>query len=408
MAGRERRMDPQEIFTALLTPAGLADPYPHYAALHDLGPVLVAGPGFVLVPGYAAANAVLRDPAFAVDDAARMERMNPARREHSSPDGGDLLTLNDPDHARIRTLMAGEFTHRRVARLAPAVTRLTDGLLDAMAGAGAAGAAVDFMDEFAFALPVAVICELLGVPASARDMLRPLARDLTATMEPLVDEAAARRGDRAAARIGEILADLARERRSAPADDLISRLVAVTGPNPGLLSPAELIQNLILLLVAGFETTTNLLGNGLAIVLADPAVGRDLRSGGLDPAAFVEEVLRYDPPVQLTSRHRTSAGAIGGIGVDEPDEVILMLGAANRDPARFADPDRFWPGRPDQGPLSFGAGPHFCLGAALARLEGAIALPRLLRRFPGLAPAAEAERRPGLTFRGLEHLPIRL
>jgi cytochrome P450 len=401
-------MDAQEIFTALLTPAGLADPYPLYAELHELGPALSAGPGFVLVPGYAAANAVLRDPAFAVDDAARMKRMNPSRREHRSLDGGDLLTLNDPDHARIRALMAGEFTHRRVARLAPVVTRLTDGLLDAMADAGSGGAPVDFMDEFAFALPVAVICELLGVPASARDILRPLARDLTATLEPLVDEAAVERGGAAAVRIGEILADLAADRRSAPAEDLISALVAVTGPGPGLLSPAELTHNLILLLVAGFETTTNLLGNGLAIVLADPGIGQDLRSGAIDPAAFVEEVLRYDPPVQLTSRHRTSVGEVAGIEVDEPDEVILILGAANRDPARFADPDRFWPGRPDSGSLSFGAGPHFCLGAALARLEGTIAVPRLLRRFPGLAPAGAAERRPGLTFRGLEHLPVRL
>ena len=160
--------------------------------------------------------------------------------------------------------------------------------------------------------------------------------------------------------------------------------------------------------MAGFETTTNLLGNGLRVVLSDPAAGDDLRSGVVPPAAFVEEVLRYDSPVQQTGRRRRSSGELAGVPVGGGEQLVVMLGAANRDPRRFTQPEVFRPGRSEGGPLSFGAGAHFCLGAALARLEGTIAFPRLLRRFPGLAAAGEPERRAGLTFRGFERLPVSL
>ena len=264
------------------------------------------------------------------------------------------------------------------------------------------------MQDFAFALPVAVICELIGVPDWDVGQLRPLARSLTAVLEPLADKALLVQADAAAVTLGQMFDELTAERRASPRGDLVTELVAAADSPGTRIGQRELVENLILLLVAGFETTTNLLGNGLQIVLSDPAAGDDVRSGAVPPAAFVEEVLRYDSPVQLTGRRRRSSGELAGVEVGPGEQLIVMLGAANRDPRRFARPGAFWPGRPGGGPLSFGAGAHFCLGAALARLEGAVAFPRLLRRFPGLASAGEPERRQGMTFRGFERLPVSL
>jgi cytochrome P450 len=405
-------MDIEEIFNALLGPAGVEDPYPLYAAMHHLGPIIPAGAGLagepmVLVPGYDLASTVLRDPTYLVPDARYLDTINPGWREHPSLDADSLLTLNGEAHARIRSLMARAFTRRRVAELEPAVARLTDDLLDSIAEHGANGSPVDFMQEFAFALPVTVICELIGVPASLRSEFRPLARALTLTLEPLVDEAGLAAADEAIIKLAEMFADVIAERRATPQDDLLSAILAAADPEPGRISPNELVQNLILLLVAGFETTTNLLGNGLRVVLDDQAVGEAVRSGAVPPEAFVEEVLRYDSPVQFTEDRRpTREVEVGGLTVRPGEHLIVLLGAANRDPRRFTDPDRFWPERPDAGPLSFGGGAHFCMGAALARLEGAVAFPRLLRRFPDLRLAGPPERRNGIVLRGFEHLPV--
>ena len=402
-------MDVQDVFSALLEPAGMADPYPMYAALHEHGDVIPAGNGFVLVPSYEAASAVLRNPDYRVPDAELMDQIHPGWRDHPALDADGLLTLNGRAHSRIRSLLGRQFTHRRIQALEPAVARLTDALLDAMANQGADGSAIDFMREFAFALPVAVICELIGVPDSDRDEFRPLARALTATLEPLLDKAGLAAADAASVTLAGMFTELIAERRARPRDDLLSALVAAADSDHGRISANELVQNLILLLVAGFETTTNLLGNGLRIVLSDPNAGAGVRSGSVAPAAFVEEVLRYDSPVQFAEDRRpVGPGEVGGVSVTSEDHLVVLIGAANRDPRRFAEPDRFWPERPDGGPLSFGAGVHFCLGAALARLEGAVAFPRLLRRFPGLELAAEPDRRSGIVLRGFEHLPVTL
>ena len=179
----------------------------------------------------------------------------------------------------------------------------------------------------------------------------------------------------------------------------------------GRLSDEELLTNLILLLVAGFETTTGVLGNGLAILLDRPGVLTGLRSGAIDVTGFVEEVLRYDSPVQVTTRVARADGlTVGGLSIPKGGDVILLIGAANRDPARYPDPDRFDPARRDNRPLSFGAGPHICLGNGLARLEAAIAFPRLLARFPEISaiPDAPRTRRDRLVLRGHETLPVRL
>jgi cytochrome P450 len=396
--------DVLEIFGALTQPEARENPYPLYARLHDLGQVVPAGPGFVLVPGYDAVSTVLRDPAYQVTDRARLDQVFPAWRDHPSMLMESIISLNPPDHSRIRMMMSGWFTPRRLAELRPAIERMTDQLLDVMSAAGGEDGVVEFMHDFAFLLPVTVICDLIGIPESDREEFRPAARDVAATLEiGVVDEVLAA-GDKAARWLHAYFSHLAARRRADPRDDLISALVAIS--DDGYLSREELLDNLALLLVAGFETTTNLLGNGLQIALARPAMTADLRAGAVPVASFVEEVLRYDSPVQLTSRRAARDTEIRGVPVAAGDDILVMLGAGNRDPRRFTEPDVFNPQRAVSGPLSFGAGPHFCLGAALARLEAAIAFPRLLRRFPALAAAGEPRRREGLVLRGYDALPV--
>jgi len=399
-------MDAIEILTALGTSAGRADPYPLYAALHEIGDVIDIGPGGVMVVGYDAINLVLRDPGFRVSDASSFDRDFPAWRQNPAfVQGADwILNLNPPRHSRIRSLMARAFTARRIAGLEPAIARMADDLLDAMADRGADGGVVEFMHDFAYLLPITVICELIGIPEEDREGFRPVARDLAGIFE-LNDIETLPSINAAAVELLAYFTGLAARRRASPGDDLLSDLLAVSDAEDGRLTDAELLHNLTLLLVAGFETTTNLLGNGLQIILQDPPAGEAVRDGSVPPAAFVQEVLRFDSPVQLTSRIGDGT-SVSGVPVPPGTGVVTLLGAGNRDPRRFTDPARFDPMRPDGGPLSFGGGAHFCIGAALARLEGAVAFPRLLGRFPKISAAAEPTRRDTLVLRGFDVLPV--
>lgn len=399
-------MDAIQIVMELTTPAGRADPYPRYAALHELGEAVRLGPGAVVVVGYDSINVVLRDPDFKTSDTTTLEQIYPDwRSQPVYAQAADwLLNINGAKHARIRSLIARAFTARRVAGLQPAITTMADDLLDAMADRGADGSAVEFMHDFAYLLPVTVICELLGIPEADREGFRPVARDLAGVFElgDLVNLPAI---NAAAVELLAYFTGLTTRRRADPRDDLISDLLAVSDTADGRLADAELLHNLALLLVAGFETTTNLLGNGLQVILQHPEAGRAVRDGTVPVAAFTEEVLRYDSPVQLTSRVGCDA-KVGGVAIADGDEVMTVLGAGNRDPRRFARPDTFDPLRADGGPLSFGGGAHFCIGAALARLEAAVAFPRLLQRFPAIAPAGEPVRRDTLLLRGFDVLPV--
>ena len=399
-------MDAIEILTALGTSAGRADPYPLYAALHEIGDVIDIGPGGVMVVGYDAINLVLRDPGFRVSDESSFDQDFPAWRQNPAfVQGADwILNLNPPRHSRIRSLMARAFTARRIAGLEPAIARMADDLLDAMADRGADGGVVEFMHDFAYLLPITVICELIGIPEEDREGFRPVARDLAGIFE-LNDIETLPSINAAAVELLAYFTGLAARRRASPGDDLLSDLLAVSDAEDGRLTDAELLHNLTLLLVAGFETTTNLLGNGLQIILQDPPAGEAVRDGSVPPAAFVQEVLRFDSPVQLTSRIGDGT-SVSGVPVSPGTGVVTLLGAGNRDPRRFADPARFDPMRPDGGPLSFGGGAHFCIGAALARLEGAVAFPRLLGRFPKISAAAEPTRRDTLVLRGFDVLPV--
>jgi cytochrome P450 len=405
-------MNVTDVLTMLISPEGRANPYPLYAALHEIGEALELGPDQFLVVGYDAVNSVLRDPGFRVSYANPSEETRPDWRDGpvfvQSADW--ILNLDAPAHTRIRSLIARAFTPRRITSLEPAITRMADELLDVMADRGADGSAVEFMHDFAYLLPVTVICELIGIPEADRERFRPLTRDLAGAFEVMagVSEVTAQSLHTINAAATELLAyftSLAAQRRADPREDLLSDLLAVSDSDGGKLTSAELLHNLTLLLVAGFETTTNLLGNGLNIVLHDQPSGAALRDKLVPPSAFVDEVLRFDSPAQLTLRIGYDT-EVGGVPVSSGMDVTTLLGAANRDPRRFADPDRFDPMRPDNGPLSFGAGAHFCIGAALARLEGTVAFPRLLNRFPKIAAAGEPVRRDRLVLRGFDELPV--
>jgi cytochrome P450 len=396
---------PLDLVQALLSAAGRADPYPLYAAARSLGPVLTVTDGLYLVSGYAAVNQVLRNP-----DAGF-----PEPSEHAWSGAGDalrsigrsILRANPPAHGRMRSLIAQVFTPRRVAGLRPAIERAVDQLLDDLAGAGAHGP-VDFMDAFAYQLPVTVIGALLGVPAGDTQRFRPLAADLTAALEleAVGDLPAA--ADAAARELAGYFSELIAQRRAQPRDDLIGALVAARDAGDGRLSDQELLGNVVTLLVAGFETTTDLLGNGVRILFQRPELAEALRAQRLPVAGFIEEVLRYESPVQLTTRVARAALTVSDVPVPQGSQLILLIGAANRDPARYPDPDSFDPARADIRPLSFGAGAHVCIGNGLARLEAEVAFPRLLARFPGLAaaPGREAVRRDRLVLRGFQSLPV--
>ena len=311
-----------------------------YARAHELGAVLNAGDGWYLVAGYAAASQVLRSPAFAPP--APDSRPGLGERRALALMNRSILEAGPDAHGRMRPAIAAAFTPRRVAALEPAVTAAAETLLSRLEAAAGGGEPVDFMEEFACQLPVTVICELLGVPSADRGRFRGAGR--RPDRRPGTP---ARRGPpgyrrQAAAELGEYLTQMIAARRAAPRDDLVSALAAA---GDGVRLPDdELLANLILLLVAGFETTTGLLGNGTALLLDHPDTAAALRSGTVPVEGFTDEVLRYESPVQLTTRQALAAGqVIDGTPVPPGARLIVLIGAANRDPARYPRPDRLRP-----------------------------------------------------------------
>jgi len=370
-------------------------------AQRPVTPVIMPGGAPVwLITGYAEARAALADP--------RLSKHVPGW--HPEPDSIfaslDLHMLNSdpPDHERLRKLVNKAFTARRVERLRPRITAIAAGLLDDMS-AQRDRPEVDLLASFAFPLPITVICELLGVPAADRDDFRTWSATIVSdTSAPEVFQA------HATAMLRYFTALLA-AKRDEPRDDVLSALIAARDEGDSL-SENELVSMAFLLLVAGHETTVNLIASGLLALLLNPAELARLRA---DPALIggaVEELLRYVNPVNnATFRCATEPVEIGGVRISRGDPVLVALSGANRDPARFGDPDRLDLGRDGAGHLAFGHGIHYCLGAPLARLEAEIAFSGLLARFGSIrlaVPATSLRWRPSTLIHGLESLPVRL
>jgi len=329
-------------------------------------------------------------------------QVSEARQRMAETQSLTMLFANPPEHTRLRRLVSREFTPGRVDALRPAVVAMVDGILDRMADE----AQVDVMAVLAFPLPVTVIGELLGIPEADRPGFQPLVQRAVVSLEVNATDEQLEDAQLAAAEMAVYFLDLLAERRARPADDLLSAL-ATAADADDRLTEEEVVATAILLFAAGFETTTNLIGNGLWAFLSHPDQLERLRSEPGLVASAVEEVLRFDSPVQVNGRSALTAAHVAGEPLAADDFVICLQGAANRDPDRFPDPDRFDIGRDNGPPLSFGSGIHHCLGAALARMEGQVVFRRLVERFSRIDPLVEQpEQRTGLTLRGLATLPV--
>jgi cytochrome P450 len=398
------------VFNPMLGPAR-AWPYPLYRRLRERDPVhrSRAVRGWFLFR-HADCEALLRDPRFSADDRhyvdfPRMRRwaIEDGLVDPDAPDDPTMLRRDPPDHTRLRGLVSKAFTPRAVERLRGRVETLTDELLTAARRRGT----FDVIADFAVPLPVTIIAEMLGIPADDRALFKRWSDHLVGFLDPLASpgpETLRRTADELKAYVKR----LAAVRRPAPADDLLSALVQAEDAGDRL-TEQELHGTIALLLAAGNETTTNLIGNGLVALLRHPAELARLRDEPAIVDRAVEELLRWDSPVQLTGRIPTADVEIRGRRFARGQVVVAVLGAANRDPEVFAHPDVLDLGRADNPHLAFGQGIHFCLGAQLARLEARIALRELARRFPDVRLASDRLRWRRLTFlRGLEALPVRV
>ncbi|MFI9784688.1 cytochrome P450 [Kitasatospora sp. NPDC051984] len=388
----------------------VAHPYPAYAVLREQSPVVHYEPSDQwLVSRYADVNALLRDRRLGRTYTHRFSHEefgqsapNPAHEPFHTLNDFGLLDLEGPDHTRIRRLVAKAFTPRMVESLRPTVRRLAGELVDGLLADGGG----DLIAKVAEPLPVAVIAEMLGVPEADRHLLRPWSADITGMFELNPSEDTARRAVTASLEFSAYLRELIRRRREEPGTDLISALAQAVEDGQ-VLSEQEMISTCVLLLNAGHEATVNTTGNGWWALLRNPGELARLR-GAVDellPTA-IEELMRYDTPLQMFERWVLEDIEVGGVRIPRGSEVALLFGSANRDPERFTDPDRLDLGRTDNPHITFGAGIHFCLGAPLARLELTESYGALLRKAPGLTLVREPEWNPGYVIRGLKELLV--
>ena len=399
----------------LFDPRHRTDPYPLYAHLRRTRPVWQPDERFFVLSRHRDCSAVLRDPRFGHPDDVEFERHRAGRArpgrgmDDDRPPVRSFLGLNPPDHTRLRRLVSRAFTPRRVEALVPRVRELTAELLASCRDHDP----VDLVRTLASPLPVSVICELFGVDHADRPRVVGWSHALARALDPAFLVPAAERHIQATARaeFGSYLLDVVAARRASPGTDLLSGLVAVMDTpesSPERMSEPELVATCILLLIAGHETTTSLIANGvLALLRNRRELERLRRQPGLIPSA-VEELLRYDPPVQLTARTALTAAEVGDTTVPEGSSLLLLLASANRDPEVYDDPDRLDVGRTPAPHLAFGLGIHFCLGAPLARVEARIALEALTRDIDAIELAGEPAWKENAILRGVGRLDVHL
>jgi cytochrome P450 len=394
------------------SPEFVADPYPAYAALRERGRAVWFGPsGQWLIPHHADVSALLRDRRLGRTYLHRFSHEEfgrtppPAAHEPFHVlNGNGMLDLEPPDHTRIRRLVSQAFTPRTVARLAPTVDRLADELVTGLLADGGG----DLLARVAEPLPVAVIAEMLGIPAGDRAALRPWSAAICGMFELNPDERTATAAVRASVEFSDYLRELIAQRRADPGADLISALIQAYDEGDRL-TEQEMVSTCVLLLNAGHEATVNGTANGWWTLFRHPGQLRLLRERPETLPSAIEELLRYDTPLQMFERWVLDDIRVGDTVLPRGSEVALLFGSAHRDPARFPDPDRLDLARsPDNPHLAFGAGLHYCLGAPLARLELAASFSALLRRAPTLRLVREPEWKPGYVIRGLRELLVEL
>ena len=398
--------DQGELFAQVLDPANRPDPYPLYARLRE-SPVSLQDDGTYVVSTHAEIAELLHDPRISSDERksdrgagalVASGRLTP----EGQPSNPAFIFLDPPDHDRLRRVVMGQFTPARVASMHDRVVALVDGLLDAQRDHGR----LDVVDDFAYPLPVTVICELLGVPREDEPHFHGWATALARSLDPAqgMAEEDVRQAAQAALQMIEYLGGLVAERRARPADDLLSGLVAGDDP-AGRMDERELISTMALLLVAGHETTVNLITNGMLALLRHPDALEWLRRDPEIVVPLVEELLRYDPPVQFRTRTTLADVHLAGVTIPKGASVALLLASGSRDPARFREADRFVPDRADNQHFGFGGGIHYCVGAPLARIEAHIALGALVRRLVGPRLVTDPPPyRENASLRGPEHL----
>jgi hypothetical protein len=390
-----------------LAPEFIANPYPYYQRLRETDPMHLTPLGFYVASRHADIATVLRDKRFGKDFAGRMSRRHgpeileePVYRSMRHW----MLQQDPPDHTRLRGLVVRAFTARRVEDMRPRIQEIVDGIIDRVEARGR----MDLIADFAFRLPVTVICDMLGIPAEDRELFFTSSRTGGRLLDPVpLSRAEIEQHNASNLAAAEYFHRLFELRRRQPGEDLTTQLVQAE-ERGSKLSNEELTANVILLFGAGHETTVNLIGNGLLALHRNPDQLKLLREDPSLTAGAVEELLRYDSSVQVTGRTTLEdVDEIGGIALAKGQSVICLLGSANRDPAVYADPDQLDITRADVRPLSFGGGIHYCLGAQLARLEGEIAIATLLRRLPGLQldDPEHPDWRQTFVLRGLNTLP---
>jgi cytochrome P450 len=398
---------------ALLSPGHAADPYPTYAKWRERRAVWPVDERLSVVTGHAACDAALRDARLGHAEGPVARRIvgraggatgTQLGSGEPEPPRRSFLMLNPPDHSRLRRLVSRAFTPATVGRLAPRIEELTSSWL---AQVDAAAGPVDLVATLAAPLPVAVISDLLGIPPADRQLLVGWSDALARGLDPafLVPAEEVARQLQARDEFAGYLAALLRERRQRPGPDLLSALVEVHDRGDQL-TEAELISTCVLLLVAGHETTTGLIGMGALALARRPAEFAKLRARPDMSGPAVEEFLRYDSPVQLTGRYALEDTELAGVPVPAGSSVLLLLGAANRDPALCDEPDDVRVDREPTRHLAFGHGIHFCLGAPLARLEAQIVFRAVAEHFSDIALAGPPEWKPTTVLRGLGHLPL--